>query len=519
MWSTKLFLLTAVLGCFAVCDSARILGVFTSPAKSHLIIHMSVVKALVERGHDVTVITTMPLTEKNKSYRHIHVPMPDSSAKQKVQMIQNKIDKPKPFWREFPEFFPKIINIANVTMNSAQVKKLMDEESFDLMILGYFFNDFQLGLAAHFKCPVIINFMIQPFTQLVDMSGTPREVSYVPNLFTGLKQPMGFKDRLWNFIYSEILEAVNYKLADWQHEKYYEAFFPRDRYPSLSDMKKNVSLILTNHHFSQGPVRPLPPAIVEIGGIHIKEKPDPLPTDIKQFLDSANETGVVYFSFGTHVASGSLNPAKAKAMFNVLSKIPFKVLWKWDDSAPFPGESSNILYKPWTPQDDILAHPNVKMFISHGGQGGVVESQYHGVPLLIVPFFGDQNANRESVENLGYGRGIRFQDITEEKFKELVNEVLGNPSYSEKIKQFSSLYRDRPMTAKQTAVYWVEYVLRHRGAPHIQSPLVHLNFFERHSLDVLAVIFGVLFVVLKISCLILCFVIRKIRGNKKMKFD
>lgn len=294
--------------------------------------------------------------------------------------------------------------------------------------------------------------------------------------------------------------------------------FPKNRYPSLSEMKKNVSLVLVNHHFTQGPVRPLPPGLIEIGGIQIKEQPDPLPADIKTFLDNANETGVVYFSFGTHVASGSLRPEIVKAMYKVLSEIPYKVLWKWDESAPVPGASPNILFKPWTPQDDILAHPNVKMFVSHGGQGGVVESQYHGVPLLVIPFFGDQNANRESVESLGFGRGIRFQDITEEKFRKLVLEVLGNASYSQKIKQFSSVYRDRPMTAKQTAVYWVEYVLRHRGAPHLQSPLVHLNFFQRHSLDVLAVIIGLIVVVLKICCISFGFLKRKI-CTKKTKFD
>uniref|UniRef100_T1GW28 UDP-glucuronosyltransferase n=1 Tax=Megaselia scalaris TaxID=36166 RepID=T1GW28_MEGSC len=281
------------------------------------------------------------------------------------------------------------------------------------------------------------------------------------------------------------------------------------------------------------------------------------------------------------------------------------VLWKWDATAPVPGNSPNILYKPWTPQDDILAHPNVKMFISHGGQGGVVESQYHGVPLLvipffgdqkvnrdsvesqgfgrginfneideesfkklvlevlenpsysqkiknfsklyrdrpmtakqtaiywveyvlrhkgaphlqIIPFFGDQKVNRDSVESQGFGRGINFNEIDEESFKKLVLEVLENPSYSQKIKNFSKLYRDRPMTAKQTAIYWVEYVLRHKGAPHLQSPLVHLNFLERNSLDVLAVIFTVLALIGFILFASLKFIVKKLCGSKKHKHD
>lgn len=222
MYSTKIILLAVVLASFSFCDSAKILGVFTSPAKSHLIIHTSVIKALADKGHDVTIITTVPVNDKVKNYRHILVPGFGFSEEQKTQIIKSKIEKPKPFWMEFTDILPKILPISNASLYSPEVQKLMKDETFDLMILGYFFNDFQLGLAAHFKCPVIINFMIQPFTQLVDISGTPRELAYVPNLFTGIKQPMGFSQRLYNFFYTEILEGALHKWADWQQEKYYK---------------------------------------------------------------------------------------------------------------------------------------------------------------------------------------------------------------------------------------------------------------------------------------------------------
>ncbi len=31
---------------------------------------------------------------------------------------------------------------------------------------------------------------------------------------------------------------------------------------------------------------------------------------------------------------------------------------------------SNILIKRWRPQNDLLGHPNVKKFVTHGGQNG-----------------------------------------------------------------------------------------------------------------------------------------------------
>lgn len=59
-------------------------------------------------------------------------------------------------------------------------------------------------------------------------------------------------------------------------------------------------------------------------------------------------------------------------------------------------------------------------------------------------------------------------------------------SYTKTVKQFSDVYRDRPLGPMKTAIYWLEYVIRHKGAPHMRSPAKELNFLQRHSVDVIA---------------------------------
>lgn len=54
-------------------------------------------------------------------------------------------------------------------------------------------------------------------------------------------------------------------------------YFPSDKYPSLNEMYKNVSLILLANHFTEGIIRPEVPSLIQIGGIQAKPKPDPLP--------------------------------------------------------------------------------------------------------------------------------------------------------------------------------------------------------------------------------------------------
>lgn len=43
------------------------------------------------------------------------------------------------------------------------------------------------------------------------------------------------------------------------------------------------------------------------------------------------------------------------------------------------------------------------------------------------------------------------------------------------------------MSALDTAVYWTEYVMRHKGAPHLQSAASDLSWYQLVLLDVIAV--------------------------------
>lgn len=67
-------------------------------------------------------------------------------------------------------------------------------------------------------------------------------------------------------------------------------------HPSLEELGRNVSVMLQNSHSPLAFVKPNVPGIIDVGGIHIKP-PNPLPADLKQFLDEAQH-GVIYFSLG-----------------------------------------------------------------------------------------------------------------------------------------------------------------------------------------------------------------------------
>lgn len=75
----------------------------------------------------------------------------------------------------------------------------------------------------------------------------------------------------------------------------------------------------------------------------------------------------------------------------------------------------------------LVDHPNVKVFITHGGMGGVTEAIYGGVPMIGTPFYGDQVRNVENMVKFGYGIYLNFRSLNETSLTDAINEVLNNP--------------------------------------------------------------------------------------------
>lgn len=153
-------------------------------------------------------------------------------------------------------------------------------------------------------------------------------------------------------------------------------------------MEKNLSAILLNSHAPLTTTRPTVPGMIFVGGMHIKKIPDPLPEDIKQFIENSNH-GVIYFSLGSNVKSSDMPEERRQIFLDVFSELKQRVIWKFENES-VPELPPNVLVKKWLPQPDILAHPNIKVFITHGGLFGTQEGVYNAVPMLGMPFYCDQ---------------------------------------------------------------------------------------------------------------------------------
>lgn len=147
---------------------------------------------------------------------------------------------------------------------------------------------------------------------------------------------------------------------------------------------------------------------------------------LQKFLDDATD-GAILFTLGSNSKSTYLPQKTLNTLLKVFSTLKQKIVMKWE-SEVLEGKPDNVFVGTWLPQDDILAHPNIKLFISHCGLGGVVEAKHHGVPVLGLPVYGDQPKNAEIVVNEGWGLSLDLTELTENTLRDSINSILNTPT-------------------------------------------------------------------------------------------
>lgn len=159
--------------------------------------------------------------------------------------------------------------------------------------------------------------------------------------------------------------------------------------PPARDLERRAILALVNTSPFMETAQPLPPNVIPVAGLHIREA-NRLPADIESFIN-ASRSGAVLISFGTNIRSEIMSIEKRNCILQALRELPdFNFLWKFGTGLPATEVPKNVLTRQWLPQSDILAHANVKAFFSHSGQLSTQEALWRGVPLLCMPFKFDQ---------------------------------------------------------------------------------------------------------------------------------
>ncbi|XP_018548022.1 UDP glucuronosyltransferase 5 family, polypeptide D1 [Lates calcarifer] len=485
------FLSVCLISFTLPCDGGNIL-VFPVDG-SHWVNMRILLEELHARGHNLTVIrasTSWYIAEKSPLYTSITIEMEEGLENffdvylQEHMRAQREGASALTFFKLTKDFLSMISEahslwteaLVQIFHDKNMVKSLMDSQ-YDLVLTDPAIAP-GVVLAKYLKLPMVLN-----VRWITSGEGhfaiAPSPLSYIPVPGSGLTDKMNFMQRIKNILFHSIILFQQKFLVGPSYDAICDKYIEGGC--DIISLLQEADIWLFRSDFVFEFPRPTMPNVVYIGGFQCKPA-QPLPADLEEFVQSAGEHGVIIMTLGTLV--NALPKEVADEIASVFAKMPQKVIWRHIGERPST-LGNNTLIVDWMPQKDLLGHPQIKVFVAHGGTNGVQEAIYHGVPVLGIPLFFDQYDNLLRLQERGAAKILQLGDINGRSFEQGLNEVLHQDSYRQNIQRLSRLHRDQPMTPMDQAIFWVEYVMRHKGAPHLRTEAYKMPWYSYYCVDVL----------------------------------
>ncbi|XP_017283354.1 UDP-glucuronosyltransferase 2A2-like [Kryptolebias marmoratus] len=506
-----------------VCSSSLVTGgkVLVFPVDgSHWINMKVIVEELHARGHEVTVLCPSdPWYIKGDSpfYKVININSPAGFDRDKFESyvirtldirrqgasLWTRLSLVHDLMTQTYLMHKMVLQMVKVIFEDDKLMQSLHDANFDLVLTDPAFGG-GVFLARRLGLPLVFNarWTIQGEGHEVI---APSPFSYVPITGSELSDKMTFIQRVKNILYYLFTCIQTWYVVRSNYKPFAHHHISSD--VDYIELFQAADIWLMRNDFTFEFPRPTMPNVVYISGFQCKPS-KPLPKDLEDFVQSSGEHGVIVMTMGTLVEK--LPEDVTEDIAAAFAELPQKVIWRHKGKKPST-LGNNTLILDWLPQNDLLGHPKTRVFVAHGGTNGVQEAIYHGVPLVGLPLLFDQQDNFFRMASRGVAKVLDYGTVNKDIFLEALKEVLYEPSYMEKMKQLSSLHRDQPMKPLDQAMFWIEFVMRHKGAAHLRTESYKMSTIQYYSIDVIAfllavnlLVFACFSYVVKILCQKLC---------------
>ncbi|KAG7458752.1 hypothetical protein MATL_G00223940 [Megalops atlanticus] len=457
--------------------------------ESHLYIFKTLASALHQEGHDTVFLVSegrdVPPSEHYRLQRYPGI-FNSTSADDFLQSKVKNIFSGRLTALELFDILEHYSQNCDVMVGSNTVMSRLKEEKFDLLLVDP--NEMCGFVIAHLlgvRYAVFSTGLWYPAEV-----GAPAPLAYVPEFNSLLTDKMTLLQRITN-------------TAVYLVSRFGVQFLVLPKYDRI--MKKyNIQPEVSMYELVQGSrlwmlctdmalefPRPTLPHVVYVGGI-LTKPPSPLPQEFLEWANSAEENGFVLVSFGAGVKY--LSDDIARKLAGALGRLPQRVIWRFSGIVP-SNLGNNTKLVDWMPQNDLLGHPNIQAFLSHGGLNSIYEAMYHGVPVVGVPLFGDHYDTMTRVQAKGMGIMLEWKRMTEDDLYQAMVKVIKDNRYRERAQLLSHIHKDQPGHPVSRAVYWISYILRHRGADHLRSSVYNIPPYQYFLLDIAVVLLTTVLVI------------------------
>ncbi len=231
--------------------------------------------------------------------------------------------------------------------------------------------------------------------------------------------------------------------------------------PELALLHRHLYLACLPPSFL-GPNLTIPPTVRFVRPVPFDRLADEaLPT----WIEALPRRPTVHASLGTIFHR---TPGVFEAILEGLRDEPINLLLavgRDQDPARFGSQPPHIRIERYLPHAPLL--PRCDAVVTHGGYGSVMACLGAGVPMVVIPLAGgDQAGNANRCVALGVARVVPPDQRTPEAIRAAIRDVLGNPSYGENAGRLRNQIRALP--GPEQAVGLLEHLAA--GAGHQGTP-------------------------------------------------
>ncbi|KAG8237104.1 UDP-glycosyltransferase [Ladona fulva] len=471
---------------------------------------------MVRRGHQVTMVRFESGKQRkghqmkepaNLTVISLSVPNEDGSVPFVTKGRQGRFQLPlERLWRL--GLCPLQVPLSAFFTNDAVCKLLLPPKGrlrrrlrqYDVAVVDSFANECGLALASDLKAPTVTYWALPLSGGEGDYAAgvwKPPFMANTPSMMTKLTDNMTYLERLYSAFFrmgGHLVMSIQF----WWTHLAIQRHLPGAPHPRR--LLEDIAGVLENSDVALDYPRALPPNVINIGCMQCRP-PRTLPQDLEEFVEGSGSAGIVVFSMGATIDAAVAPKAFLRRLLKVFSRLPQRILMKYDGNVK-EEVPPNVKMMAWMPQQDLLGHRRCRAFFSHCGLHGAMESVYHGVPVVGMPIFGDQTDVAEML--VDKGMGIRLtKDASEEQILAALNEVIGNPRYRRNALSRREILLDNPQTPMERAVWFIEYIARHKGAPHLRIATRNYNSAQLSGIDVLlGLLFGAVLLLFSIDKLL-----------------
>lgn len=491
---------------FALAKSAKIL-MFPSSINSHIIFYSKLGMGLADEGHEVQLLLSSSIKIQTHTYRSnaslgsfgyiVHKASVDKAFSNSEDMSKAFVDvamEESP-WRKFwigikmesdtTEMFEA--DCLDVMRNKELLNQL-SKSGFQFAIVDFVAAECRYILPFYLGIPYG-TYSIPWFAWLYRV---PRLQSFTPYFGDSNSNEMTFYQRLSTLLREVIFMYFCESLTDFSQE----FLPPGSEQMSTVKLMEKANLWFFLEDLSVNYPNANMPNTVSVGDIMVNNDVKALPKDVQEFIGGKDTAIVSFGSYFDHVPD-FLIKRFCESFKHFSGKMKF--IWKLNKplNEACPG-SDNILILKWLPQNDLLAHPKVRFFITHGGLNSIIESVNHEKPMIIMPVALDQPHNAAVARSKGYAITMSLPSFTVDELVNGIDDISNDPIYIEKVKFYSQILKDKPDRPGQRASRLIEHLLKY-GDEHLRTSAYKLTPLQFIMADVMAFLTIVLIILIYIS--------------------